>query len=473
MLNMTVSLDENSGKNLYEQIYEHIKREIIEGKLSYMDKLPSSRSLAENLGVSRNTVDAAYSQLISEGYIEAVPCRGYYVAEYEVDLQKLTPGEKDEPEAVVKAPVNISNDNSNVIDFSPFKIDLEAFPITTWRRITHDIINYSNNSLFLHGSHQGDMDLRVSIAGYIRSARGVLCNPEQIIIGAGNDYLLMLLDKILGNRRKVGMDNPTYMRAYNIFQSFGDEIHTFDIEGRKMTAAVLEEENIDTLYVMPSNQFPTGAVMPIQKRAELLKWAASSDDRYIIEDDYDSEFRYKGKPIPSLQSMDELQKVIYLGSFSKAIAPAIRISYMVLPEILCERFRAHCDFYSCTVSRIDQRILNEFIKGGYFEKHLNRMRKKYRAKHDALIEALKPFRTDFEITGVEGGLHVVLTDLRNRREETLIESARKAGIKVYGMGEYVPCGKTNANTAILLGFGGLSSDEIKQGTDLLLQAWKI
>lgn len=214
--------------------------------------------------------------------------------------------------------------------------------------------------------------------------------------------------------------------------------------------------------------------MPIGRRTELLRWANESSERFLIEDDYDSEFRYRGKPIPSLQASDEYGKVIYIGTFSKAIAPAIRVSYMVLPETLRERYLRDCYFYSCTVSRIDQRILNEFIRDGYFERHLNKMRKIYRAKHDLLLECLKPFGKRFELSGEHAGLHLLLTAKGNETERELIEAAAGKGVKVYALSDAMVDNQGDSGerkATILLGFGGLEDEEIVEGVKRLEQAW--
>ena len=344
------------------------------------------------------------------------------------------------------------------------------FPFGVWKKITKNILTDGNSELFSQGEPQGDYDLRLTISRYLHSSRGVNCTPEQIIVGAGNDYLLMLLEKILGRRIKIAMENPTYKRACQIFESFAYEIVTVDMDENGMKVSMLTEADVNAAYVMPSHQFPTGTVMPIGRRRELLKWADKGESRFLIEDDYDSEFRYKGKPIPSLQSSDEHGKVIYLGTFSKAIAPAIRVSYMVLPKKLLKKYKEQCYFYSCTVSRIDQRILNEFIRDGYFERHLNKMRKHYRSKHDVLLECLKPFEEEFEISGEHAGLHILLTTKKNAPEEYYIQSAAKRRVKVYGLSDSLVA-KANSKATILLGFGGLKEDEIVQGVNLLKEAW--
>lgn len=467
MYDMTIRLRTDSDKCLYQQIYEHIRQEIREGKLLAGERLPSTRSLAEYLQVARSTVDYAYDQLLSEGYIEAKPYKGYFVCRLE-GIFTMEQQEMTEPEVV--RPDSQEDGTQVQVDFSPYGIDMTGFPFGVWKRITKNILNDSNSELFAQGEPQGDYDLRMTISRYLHSSRGVNCRPEQIIVGAGNDYLLLLLEKILGRHVGIAMENPTYKRAYRIFQSFAYRIYTVDMDDKGMRADRLSELPVRAAYVMPSHQYPTGAVMTIGRRAELLRWAEKEPDRYLIEDDYDSEFRYRGKPIPSLQSSDKRGKVIYIGTFSKAIAPAIRVSYMVLPESLLEVYRRDCSFYSCTVSRIDQRILNEFIRDGYFERHLNKMRMHYRAKHDLLLAELEPFKKAFTISGEDAGLHLLLTAKGAVTEAQLLSAATEAGVKVYGMSENMV--ETDAPKAtILLGFGSVSEPEMKEGLHRLQKAW--
>lgn len=467
MYDMTIRLRTDSDKCLYQQIYEHIRQEIREGKLLAGERLPSTRSLAEYLQVARSTVDYAYDQLLSEGYIEAKPYKGYFVCRLE-GIFTMEQREMTEPE--VTRPDSEEDGAQAQIDFSPYGIDMTGFPFGVWKRITKNILNDSNSELFAQGEPQGDYDLRMTISRYLHSSRGVNCRPEQIIVGAGNDYLLLLLEKILGRHVGIAMENPTYKRAYRIFQSFAYRIYTVDMDDKGMRADKLPRLPVRAAYVMPSHQYPTGAVMTIGRRAELLRWAEKEPDRYLIEDDYDSEFRYRGKPIPSLQSSDKRGKVIYIGTFSKAIAPAIRVSYMVLPESLLEVYRRDCSFYSCTVSRIDQRILNEFIRDGYFERHLNKMRMHYRAKHDLLLAELEPFKKAFTISGEDAGLHLLLTAKGDVTEAQLLSAATEAGVKVYGMSENMV--ETDAPKAtILLGFGSVSETDMKEGLHRLQKAW--
>lgn len=483
MNDLAIELKTDTGKYMYQQIYEYIRNEIREGKLQRNEKLPSTRSLAEYLQVARSTVDSAYSQLLAEGYILAKPCRGYFVCGVD-ELFDLSDAQKQGLEAEKRrqqssageyiAVKEEKNSRETVFDFSPHAISMKNFPFATWKRITKEILVDANSEMFALGDPKGDMELRVTISRYLHSARGVECEPEQIIVGAGNDFLLMLLEKILGRHVPIAMENPTYGRAYKVFQSFAYEIKTIPMDENGIRVKELQESGARVAYVMPAHQYPTGVVMPIGRRLELLKWAEQAEDRFLIEDDYDSEFRYRGKPIPALQASDRSGKVIYISTFSKSIAPAIRVGYMVLPVPLLKKYEENCGFYASTVSRIDQRILNEFIKDGYFERYLNKMRKIYREKHDFLLEQLKAFEKGFMISGENAGLHVLLTSRKKITESELLDSAAEKGIKLYGMSDTlveVPGQQKEAGT-VLLGYGALSMKEIAQGVTCLKEAWK-
>jgi len=464
-----IRLDAGSGKTLYEQIYEYIREEIRTGRLLQGERLPSARFLSDYLQVSRTTVDMAYGQLVAEGYLTARPKRGYFVGDAKDLFDSGMEAERGKPE-----PVEAEVCPAWRCDFSPTAIDMSRFPYSTWKKITKNILVDARSSMFALGEPQGDIELRRTICRYLHGSRGVNCEPEQIIVGAGNDFLLLLLEKILGRHIHVAMENPTYIRAYRIFRSFAYPISLIPVDERGICVDGLRKSGAQLAYVMPSHQYPTGVSMPIGRRMELLQWAAEGEDRYLIEDDYDSEFRYKGKPLPSLQASDRQGHVIYIGTFSKAIAPAIRVSYMVLPYPLLEKYHRECGFFSSTVSRIDQTILNEFIRDGYFERYLNKMRKLYRTKHDFLLDGLKGLEGDFSISGENAGLHVLLTDKKGRSEELLERAAAEADVKVYGM-EAFRMEETQAGTSaatIILGYGGLSMEEIAEGIGILKKVWR-
>lgn len=491
MNDLTIQLTDHAGKCLYQQIYEYIRDEIRTGKLQKGEKLPSTRSLAEYLQVARSTVDFAYGQLVAEGYIEARPCKGYFVSRVEElfhlsgDMETFGHQEKNRittttdsglTSAPAEAIVMEKEVQAKILyDFSPHAISLKDFPYATWKKITKNILVDANSEMFALGDAQGDKELRETISRYLHSSRGVNCAPEQIVIGAGTDYLFMLLEKILGRHVPIAMEEPTYKRAYRVFQSFAYEIEAIPMDENGMDVEKLRNTRARVAYVMPSHQYPTGVVMPIGRRLDLLKWAKEEENRYLIEDDYDSEFRYKGKPIPALQASDRTGKVIYMGTFSKSIAPAIRVGYMVLPMPLLKKYEENCGFYASTVSRIDQRILNEFIRDGYFERYLNKMRKIYKEKHDFLMEQLKGFESGFRISGENAGLHVLLTSKKNVKEQELLFAAREWGIRLYGLSDTLsgaPDLKNQQNATILLGYGALSPGEIEEGTALLKKAFR-
>lgn len=463
MNELTIPLDGNSGEHLYQQIYSYMKNEIQKGSLPAGRRLPSTRALAAHLQVSRSTVDFAYGQLLSEGYIESIPYKGHFVCEItRLYRQENIPRVEEEE----------SEEGGYDFDFSPNNIDISHFPFATWKRISKAVFMDEERDIFEMGAPKGDKRLREAICAYLHSSRGVVCTPEQIIVGAGNDYLLMLLQKILGTGRKTAVENPAYIRAAQIFASGGYEVFPVELDGSGMKEAGLRESGAQIAYITPSHQFPTGVVMPIGRRMELLAWAKEKKDRYIIEDDYDSEFRYKGMPIPSLQASDGDGKVVYLGTFSKSIAPAIRISYMVLPIDLLRIYEEKLWFISSTVSRIDQAILYYFIKDGHFERYLNKMRKIYKGKHDLMMTCLKSFEASFDVSGEYAGLHVLLKDKRGYGEERLLQMAEEASCRVYGMSSYVIGGKKKADT-VIIGYGGMSEEQIAEGMERLKKAWQI
>ncbi len=477
---LTFIINSNSKTPLYQQIYENFQERILNGVLSPGTKLPSSRNLATNLGISRNTVDTAYYQLQAEGYIDAVPKSGFYVCD--TLPEEMYPSHPSIPIKIntVKAirhrtqsdnkSFNGNQEPKYLYDFSPFAIDISHFPFSVWRKLYRQCL-MDENELFLLGNNYGDMPLRQAICNYVCLSREVNCTPEQIIIGAGVDYLLQMLSLVFEQEglTHITLENPGYMQAAHIFHNNGLTISSGELDEKGLLVSSISPMS-QIVYVTPSHQFPLGTVMPFGRRKELLAWASSDSQHYIVEDDHDSEFRYKGKPIPSLQGMDINQKVIYIGTFSKAIAPAIRVGYMVLPPSLLNSYQKICGEYSCTVSRLDQAILTDFLDNGHFEKHVNRMRKIYRSKHDLLLNCLQPLaeKYHFKIHGANAGLHLIIELPQNGiSEEELIERAKKEGIRLYGIKEhYLPensSTKGNVMSGVLLGYSNLSEEEIEKG----------
>ncbi|MCI7169047.1 PLP-dependent aminotransferase family protein [bacterium] len=478
MNEIMIDLQGGAKAPLYEKIYEYIKNEIVDGKISRGEKLPSTRLLAKNLSVSRSTVELAYDQLLAEGYIEAEPYRGYFVCDIEALYQleqrnhiqeKLQAGQSWQPGWKTEIKHGAGSSKQKEIDFSPYTIDTQNFPYNVWRKLHKNVLLDDREEILLSGDGQGDYELRVAIADYLHQARGVNCVAEQIIIGAGNEYLELLLTQVLGEKKTVLMDDPTYLQAYRTFSNMGYLVKNIPAEQGSMPIEAVRRENADVLYVMPSHQFPLGTVMPLKQRLELLKWASEKEGRYLIEDDHDSEYRYKGKPIPSLQSIDHEEKVIYLGTFSKSIAPSLRISYMVLPQHLLKNYQKFCGFYSTTVSKIQQEVLREFISGGYFGRHLNKMRGIYKNKHDFLVSELKKRPWVENIAGDNAGLHVLVQVDTQMSEEELCERAAEQGIHLMGISEHYIHKPPVSKPIILLGYGKPDEKKILEGLNRLEQ----
>ncbi|MDO4297828.1 MAG: PLP-dependent aminotransferase family protein [Lachnospiraceae bacterium] len=496
MNDLTISLDAGSPVPLYEQIYQYLKQEIQNGGLPFGKRLPSTRNLANYLQVSRTTVDMAYGQLVSEGYIEAVPYRGYFVCELE-GIYNLETECKRKTSAVQQVKQEFQ------YDFSPSGVDLNNFPHNVWRKLSKNILMEDNKKFFQLGDPQGEYEFRTTIAEYLHQARGMSVSPEQIVVGAGNDFLLLLLCNMFGIRKKFAMESPTYRKAYDLLSNLSNEVRIVEMDEAGMRIDSLEASGADIAYVMPSHHFPLGIVMPVKRRMQLLEWASRSEERYIIEDDYDSEFRYRGKPIPALQGFDRNGKVIYIGTFSKSIAPAIRVSYLVLPERLMETYRRRGRMISSTVSRVDQLLISDFLNGGYYERHLNKMRTVYKSRHDLLLEELKDFQNICTISGENAGVHILLTFHNGMTEEEAIRRAAEVGVGVYGLSRYF-VGNENENeqksklpvkeaivekkvadqektvdqknampesSTVILGYANVEENEIRTAVELLRNVW--
>ncbi|MBR6397089.1 MAG: PLP-dependent aminotransferase family protein [Lachnospiraceae bacterium] len=454
---LTINLDKG-GKPLYEQIYSHIKNEINTGNLSAGAKLPSTRALASHLSVSRNTVQMSYDQLLSEGYIDSKDRSGYIVSQ-------ITGSQKAKISQVKPAYKKATPSSPYKYDFSPFALDTGSFPYASWQRLNRRLLSERGSDLFLLGDRQGEYELRQAIAGYLAGFRGFNVSPDNIIICAGADYSFQLLIQLLSVPSAIAMENPCYMQAYRIFKGFGADIVPIPVTPSGHDLSGLEKSDAAAVYVTPSHQYPLGVIMSASKRKELLDIAAKTG-KYIIEDDHDSEFRYKGRLIPALKELDENDRVIYLGTFSRTIAPAIRAGYMVLPDSLLEVYKSRFSHYASTVSRIDQLILAAFINEGSYERHLNRTRKLYRAKHDTLINAIKEAGSNARILDEDAGLHVTVSFPDIKNEEDMAASALNKGIRLYGISEFL-FEKSDLTVSFAFGFAGLSQNDIKDGIRLL------
>ena len=453
MVHLTTALDAASGVPLYEQLYRSLAAEMRTGAISAGTRMPGKRRLAAELSVSVNTVDAAYQMLAAEGYLEARERSGFYVQEYLALPESAAPAAPPKAEAVPKQrPIRY--------DLSTRGVDPGLFPFRTWARLQKELL-YSSPELLTHGDAQGDLALRQALAGYLEEYRGVRCGAHQIVVGAGLEYLLGLLAPLLPGPAAV--ENPGYPRAKQVLENNGVACCCLPVDEDGLSIRALSDSGAAVCYVTPSHQFPTGVTMPAGRRAELLHWAARCPGRrYIIEDDYDSEFRFDTRPLPSLQGMAGADgPVVYLSTCSRSLAPSIRIAYMVLPEQLLPAWHAKYRLYSGTVSRFEQQTLARFITGGYFTRHLARERVAYKARRDALTAALQEAFApeELHLTGLHTGLHL-LAELRDPPPDDALRAAAEAeGVRLSLLSDYDLTGGGAAPAGTLvLGYGSLADE---------------
>ena len=434
---LTYNLTATGSDSLYESLYKCIKNDILQGKLCAGEKLPSKRSFAKNLGISVITVENAYGQLSDEGYIYSMPKRGFYVSDIDMVANPNT-------SAKTSADANLFDDSASITcspyfaDFSSNQTDSEIFPFTIWTKTVRSVLNDNRIQLMINPPCGGILPLRNAIASYLGDFRGMKVAPHQIIIGAGTEYLYGLLIQLLGKDLIYGVENPGYHKIGKICKSMDVSYRHVDLDENGVSIHELEEKKIDIIHTSPSHHFPTGIVMPVSRRYELLGWAAKKKQHYIIGDDYDSELRLSGKPFPTLQSIDVSGKVIYMNTFTKTLASTVRISYMVLPEDLAKRFYSELAFYSCTVSNFEQYTLAQFMENGSFEKHINRLRNYYQNKRDAILKELKSGSSGKYITiqEEEAGVHFLMHIQSDCTEAEIVEKAKAGGVKLDPLSRY-------------------------------------
>ena len=456
MNNFTLELKKTSSSPLYKQLYDYISGEIKSGRLKKNEKLPSKKAIASHLHISQNTVETAYSMLVQEGYINSRPRSGYFVLG--VSGLILPPSVKYEA-----APQN--TETRYRYDFGTNAVDIESFPFKTWAKLNREVV-YQSPELLLTGDGRGDLAIRESLAKYLHEFRGVSCSPSQIVIGAGIEYLLTLICSLLDEDASFAVEDPGYPKSASVFKNSRRDIKYIPLDREGLDPVMLRESGAKAAYITPSHQFPTGIVMPIGRRAEMLRWAGEETGRYIIEDDYNSEFNFLGRPIPSIQGIDSLGRVIYMSTFSRILAPSIRIAYMVLPAELLLRFNSRFGRYSSTVSRFDQHTLCRFIDGGHLSRHLNRVKNIYRKRRDALALALHslPCANELKISGENAGLHLIV-EMPPELAERTRENAVRENIRASRLSDF--CHESETTDALLLGYASMKPEEMENAVTLL------
>ena len=433
---ITYDTAQRSDRPLYVFLYDKLREDITAGRLRSGEKLPSKRAFARQNAVSTITVENAYAQLLAEGYLYALPRRGYFVSDLG-NLQK--PEGALKPARVSERPARQPAQREWFADFASNQTAPESFPFDTWARISRRVLSERKSELLTNPPAEGVWELRSAIADYLAQFRSLDILPEQVMIGAGTEYLYGLLIQLLGFDKVYASENPGYQKVARIFDAYHVRNLKIPMDAGGLSASYLARTDADVVHVTPSHHFPTGITMPVSRRIEMLNWTKNGGDRYIIEDDYDSEFRMRGRPLPPLCKMEQGGRVIYMNTFTKSLASTIRVSYMILPQPLMNTCRQKLPFYSCTVSTFEQYTLAAFLAEGYFEKHINRMRNVSRKRRDCLLKALGDSELAGRITISEenAGLHFLMNLSLEIPTKVFMERLSECGIRMISLASFM------------------------------------
>ncbi|CAM3413791.1 PLP-dependent aminotransferase family protein [Brevibacillus invocatus] len=464
---------DNGNEPQYVQLYAYIKKEIVAGTLPEKTRLPSVRKLADMLGLSTTPVEMAYQQLLAEGFIISRPRSGYYVEHLpEPEIAPRANRPRD-GQAGVDRPL-LRDARQYEYDFHMSQNDFSLFPYADWRRLYNQTLRLERQEDLFFGDPQGEPGLRKQIAEYLHQHRGVVCTPDQVVICSDQFGLLSLLSLMLKtDYPQIAVENPGYLLFAHTFARHGFEVKPISLLEDGIDVRELEQSGARLAVVSPSHQYPRGMIMPVAKRMQLLEWAKAVNG-YIIEDDYDGEFRYHGRPIPSLQGLQTNARVIYMGSFSQVIAPALCIWYMVLPQSLLDRYYqlVRETLLEQSSSRLHQVTLEAFMKKGMLEKHLRKMRSLYRKKHDAVMHAVQEhFGERAVLFGKDAGFHMLLRVETPHSELQLNERARQAGVHTSSASYTWLRPPAEQHKEFFLGFAGIPLEKIEPGIKALAGAW--
>ena len=462
---ITYNLEERTGCSKYEYLYRCIRSDIRSGAIQAGTRLPSKRVFAEQLEVSVTTVEQAYDLLVSEGYVQARRGSGFYVSPgrafgRRIDPRALTTDEEDS-----WTPPDF--------DFKANKCSLQLFPKNTWLRIMRRTLSEGNQELFETVPFNGLASLREAIASYLYESKGIVASPSRIIVGAGTEYLYSRLLQLFGMRTVMAIGDPGYKKLGEISRSRGTLWEYIPVDEEGIIVDALRESSAEVIHVSPANHFPLGIEMSPQRRTQLLKWAAEGAERYIIEDDYDSELRFSGRAQPPLFTQDAHQKVIYLNTFSKTLVPSLRISYMVLPKPLMELYSSQMSFYSCTVSGFEQDALARFISGGYFERHINRLRRYYEKQRAAVVEAIEKssLREIAQVGNIHTGTHFILSVNSEMSDSEIVEAAHSLGMHLAMLSDYCAYPTARMFHHVVINFASIDPSQIEPAVHVLEQVF--
>ncbi|HEY3425232.1 MAG TPA: PLP-dependent aminotransferase family protein [Negativicutes bacterium] len=458
-------LDAKSKIPLYRQLYQQLRNKILNGELDSQTKLPSNRRLCTDLRISRNTVDIAYQQLLSEGYIVAKPRSGYYVETiHNTKLPAFMEPAQPEPPA---EPIT----KKITYDFQYGKLNSQTFPFSQWQRLTNECLRNYQEQLISYSSFMGELGLRKEILKYLRDYRDIRCTVDQILVTSGTEHCLNLACQLLKPLTSIiAIEDPGFAAAYLTFLNQGFQLQPIPLNHHGLNVKMLRTSAAKAVYVTPSHQFPTGRIMSITRRLRLIEWAYEQD-AFIIEDDYSCHLRYDVKPIPALQGLAP-DKVIYIGSFSKILLPSLRVAYMVLPKDLAQQLSRTAETLVCSVPFLIQKPLELFLQEGHFESHLRKMLRHFKKKHDTLVHALKEnFGDTISITGMNAGLHLLLQINWPVSAQDLVEQAAMSGVNIHAKGNLWVESEPGPSARILLGFSNIALEDIPMAISLLRKAW--
>jgi GntR family transcriptional regulator/MocR family aminotransferase len=439
-------------KPTYVKIYEQFKEMINEGIYKEGDKLPSKRKLADSFKVSPLTIEAAYTQLIAEGYVYAIEKKGYFI---DKQIELLRPKQSDENNQIIK-----KETIKYPYEFKTNVVDTSLFPHATWGKLSREVLSEQRYEMLNEVEPKGLSLLRNEIKRYLEIYRGIHVDIEQIILGSGSTALINMLVEIIGRKKHYAVEDPGYDRIYQVLKGNDVKISLVPLDDYGLSVSALYQTKADIVHITPSHQFPMGIVMPIQRRSELLNWATETKG-YIIEDDYDSEFRFVGKPIPALFSLDQNDRIIYMNTFTKTLAPSFRIGYLVLPKHLIGVYEQMSSYQGCTVPNFEQYILYQFMKKGYFERHINRMRNHYRQKIEMIADLIKNYPS-LKMRGHESGLHFIIEVLKKMDSKALFDQLNEVGILIRGIQFYSKQTRHDLYPLLVTGYSGIPMVDVKQ-----------
>lgn len=459
---ITYDMEQRDRFSKYEYLYRCIRGDIRRGMLLPGSKLPSKRALAQHLSVSVSTVEQAYDLLVSEGYVQARKGSGFYVAPSPKGVVHISPFAiaTDEEDDAWQTPA---------IDFKANRCSLNLFPRDTWLRIMRRSLSEGNEALFETVPFNGLTSLREAIAQYLYEFKGIYTSPDHIVIGAGTEYLYSRLLQLFGSRSVIAIGDPGYKKLADISRNMGTLWEYLPLDEEGILVDALTKSPAKVVHVSPANHFPLGIEMSSDRRRALLEWVSKDPRRYIIEDDYDSELRFSGRSQPSLFTQDVNQKVIYLNTFSKTLVPSLRISYMVLPKSLMELYTRQLSFYSCTVSSFEQDALARFIAGGYFERHINRLRRYYNKQRKAVIEALEQsaLMKIGSVQHIKVGTHLILSVDSQLSDEEIAAKAQRLGMHIAMLSDYCVYPTVQSAHYVVINFASIEPDQVEVAVGLL------